>query len=99
MSTLVEGVVRLCHEIPPSDGKTAASPVAPYRVVNIGGGYPVGLLTFVEEIEAALERRAKRNYVEGRPDAVPKTEASTALLDRWSAIGRKPRCRSGCVSL
>ncbi len=56
MSTLVEGVVRLCHEIPPSDGKTAASPVAPYRVVNIGGGYPVGLLTFIEEIEAALGR-------------------------------------------
>jgi UDP-glucuronate 4-epimerase len=92
---LVEPVVRLCHEIPPSDGKTAengldsASPVAPHRVVNIGGGYPVGLLTFIEEIETAFGRRAERNYMEMQPGDVPKTEAPTALLD--ALIGYRPQ--------
>jgi UDP-glucuronate 4-epimerase len=63
--------------------------VAPFRVVNIGGGNPVSLLTFIEEIEGALGRGAKRNYMDMQPGDVQRTEASTALLD--ALIGYRPQ--------
>ncbi|MGH9806773.1 MAG: NAD-dependent epimerase/dehydratase family protein [Terriglobia bacterium] len=92
---LVEALVRLCHIVPGRDGigavecRDSLSPAAPFRVVNIGGGNPVGLLTFIDEIESALGRRAKRNYMEMQPGDVRKTEASTVLLD--ALIGYRPQ--------
>jgi UDP-glucuronate 4-epimerase len=92
---LVEALVRLCDKIPagdsagPAGGVDSLSPVAPFRVVNIGGGNPVSLLTFIEEIEGALGRGAKRNYMDMQPGDVQRTEASTALLD--ALIGYRPQ--------
>jgi UDP-glucuronate 4-epimerase len=83
---LVEAIVRLSERIPTSAGGTAginidsSSPVGPYRVVNIGGGHPVNLLRFIEEIERALGRKAERNYMGMQPGEVLRTEASTELL-------------------
>jgi UDP-glucuronate 4-epimerase len=91
---LVEAIVRLCAKIPVASqpvtkgGVDSLSPAAPFRVVNIGGGHPTKLLTFIAEIEAALGRRAKRNYLDMQPGDVPKTEASTELLD--ALIGYRP---------
>ncbi len=91
---LVEAIVRLCDRIPEQGKKgrvadvDSLSPVAPFRIVNIGGGEPVGLLHFIEEIEAALGRPAQRNYMDMQAGDVPKTEASTALLD--GLIGFRP---------
>jgi UDP-glucuronate 4-epimerase len=92
---LVEALVRLCGVVPKADrageveGVDSLSPAAPFRIVNIGGGNPVGLLTFIHEIENALGRKAKRNYMEMQPGDVRKTEASTALLD--ALIGYRPQ--------
>ena len=52
---LVEAIVRLVDR-PPRQGQPIAdfdslSPVAPYRVVNIGGGRPATVLELVEAIE------------------------------------------------
>ena len=84
---LVEGIARLI-DTPPvrPDGPEAIapgdslSPVAPYRVVNIGNGAPVRLLDFVEAIEAALGRKAKRNMMDMQPGDVPATWADSTLL-------------------
>ena len=51
------------------------SPVAPFRVVNIGRGTPVQLLDFIETIERALGNKAKRNYLDMQPGDVPRTFA------------------------
>jgi UDP-glucuronate 4-epimerase len=64
------------------------SPVAPYRIVNIGGGRPVGLLRFVEAIEETLGRKAERNYMDMQAGDVLRTEASTELLE--ALIGFRP---------
>lgn len=83
---LVEGIVRLART-PPGTGGTprrsdvdTLSPVAPHRIVNIGGGRPVGLIDFVEELERALGRTAKRIYLPLPAGDVPNTMASADLL-------------------
>jgi UDP-glucuronate 4-epimerase len=90
---LVEGIVRLCEQVPvrgapPLVPTDSASPVAPYRIVNIGGGHPVSLMRFVEAIETALGRKAERNYMDMQPGDVLRTEASTELLE--ALIGFRP---------
>jgi UDP-glucuronate 4-epimerase len=80
---LVEAIIRLMDcppERPSSD--PATSPVAPYRIVNIGRGEPVNLLDFVEIIEQKLGKRAVRNYLDMQKGDVPQTYADSALLER-----------------
>ncbi|MEM6710701.1 MAG: SDR family NAD(P)-dependent oxidoreductase [Pseudomonadota bacterium] len=58
------------------------SPVAPWRVVNIGNSQPVQLSAFIEAIEKAIGRRAERNHLPMQPGDVPATWADTNLLSR-----------------
>src|SRR5690606_9682569 len=64
---IVEGVVRILDKPPApnpewnGDHPDPASSYAPYRVYNIGNSKPVKLLDFVEAIEKALDRKAKKN--------------------------------------
>lgn len=86
---LIESIIGLVNCIPPSLQQGQAveigdslSPVAPYRVVNIGAGQPVRLLDFIEEIERALGRKAIRNMLPMQPGDVPRTFADASLLQR-----------------
>ncbi len=65
------------------------SPVAPYRVVNIGNSNKVKLLDFVDAIEDCLGKKAKRNYMEMQSGDVPATWANAELLQRLT--GYKPQ--------
>jgi UDP-glucuronate 4-epimerase len=90
---VVEAIVRLADKVPAVGQRVSdedsLSPVAPFRIVNIGGGNPVALESFIGSIEAALGRPAKRQYREAQPGDVPKTAASTKLLE--ALIGIRPR--------
>jgi UDP-glucuronate 4-epimerase len=77
----VESIRRLIDQPP--------GPEAPFRVVNVGGGQPVGLSDFIAAIEAAVGRKAFRRELPMQPGDVPATYASTALLERL--IGFKPQ--------
>ena len=84
---LVEAMRRLADSPPPAPGAggpvSAAdtlSPVAPYRMVNIGGGRPVRLDAMIDALEAALGREAQRILKPLPPGDVARTHASTALL-------------------
>jgi UDP-glucuronate 4-epimerase len=72
---------------PPRPGDTL-SPVAPYRLVNIGGGHPVRLTEFIDEIEKALGVAAVRELKPLPPGDVVKTFASADLL--FALTGQKP---------
>jgi UDP-glucuronate 4-epimerase len=82
---LVEGIARLCDAVPmrgePVGPIDSLSPVAPYRIVNIGTGKPVDLMAFIAEVEAALGRKTERNYMEFQAGDIAKTEASADLLE------------------
>lgn len=65
-----------------TDDTLGLSPAAPYRIVNIGGGNPVDLLSFISAIEASLGKQAVRNYLPMQQGDVPATFADASLLER-----------------
>lgn len=87
--TYVEDLVRgiaLLIDVPPvrpegpvPDGDSL-SPVAPWRVVNIGNSEKVKLMDFIEALEDALGAKAKRNFMDMQPGDVPATWADADLL-------------------
>jgi UDP-glucuronate 4-epimerase len=81
---LIEAVVRLVDVVPvrgvaPVAGDTQ-SPNAPFPVVNIGGGQPVGLIEFIDAIERTVGHPIKRRVLPMQPGDVPVTFASADLL-------------------
>ena len=90
---LVEGVVRLIACVPPSAGQTSPvipgdslSPIAPFRVVNIGAGEPTELLAFVGAIETAVGKKALRNLLPLQSGDVVRTFASADLLENLTGF-------------
>jgi UDP-glucuronate 4-epimerase len=85
---LVESLMRLAHCVPGPSGLGEAipgdtlSPIAPFRLVNIGRGSPVALPDFIEAIEQAVGKKAKRNLLPMQPGDVPATFANSDLLER-----------------
>lgn len=85
---LVESIVRLTDVIPSEENRISEdhivdtlSPIAPYRVVNIGGGRPTPLMDFIAIVEKCLNRRASVNMMDMQPGDVPQTFANPALLE------------------
>ncbi|SHL76651.1 UDP-glucuronate 4-epimerase [Paracoccus solventivorans] len=70
----------------PADGLVpegdSLSPVAPFRIVNIGNSDKVRLLDFIEAIEDCLGQKAVRNYMEMQKGDVPATWADASLLQK-----------------
>lgn len=71
------------------------SPVAPYRIVNIGNSRKVRLLDFVEAIEAELGRTATRNMMDMQPGDVPATWADATLLQTLTGYAPTTEFRDG----
>jgi UDP-glucuronate 4-epimerase len=100
---LVEAIVRLIDCIPaPADEESdepALSPIAPFRVVNIGRGAPVNLLDFIAEIERRLGKPAIRNYLPMQKGDVPLTFANCDLLERLTGYRPATSVREGVGAL
>ncbi len=71
------------------------SPVAPWRVVNIGNANTVGLMDFVAAIEAATGVKAKRNFMPMQQGDVPVTFADTSLLRALTGFAPKTPVQEG----
>lgn len=80
------------EEIEPGD---SLSPVAPFRIVNIGNSDKVRLLDFVDAIEACLGRKAVRNYMPMQMGDVPATWADASLLQRLTGYRPQTDVRDG----
>jgi UDP-glucuronate 4-epimerase len=81
---LARAIVLLSEQIPStdaeSDNASGVSPVAPFRVVNIGNGAPVNLMTYIGAIETALGKKAIRNLMPMQPGDMARTYADSSLL-------------------
>jgi len=102
---IVEAIARLAEVLPLEESRVRAPGVvdtlsagAPFRVVNIGGGQPVGLMTFIETMERALGRPALRNYLPMQPGDVPRTFASTELLSHLTGFVPKVGLEEGIAA-
>ena len=96
IADLVRGIRLLIDTAPqrpasPADIEAgdSLSPVAPWRVVNIGNGEKVALGDFIAAIEAATGRKSVRNFMEMQKGDVPATWADASLLQRLT--GYRPQ--------
>ena len=71
------------------------SPVAPFRIVNIGNSDKVRLLDFVDAIEDCLGKKAIRNYMPMQMGDVPATWANAELLQRLTGYRPQTDFRDG----
>jgi UDP-glucuronate 4-epimerase len=89
---LVDSIIDLAQVIPAENNRVepidTLSKQAPFRIVNVGGGQPVGLLDFIEVIERVMGKPAKRKMLPMQKGDVPRTFASPDLL--VALTGRKP---------
>jgi len=92
---IVEGVIRtLDKAAAPNPDWNGMQPdpgtsTAPYRLYNIGNNNPVELMYFIECIEEALGKTARKNMLPMQPGDVPKTFADVDAL--VADIGFQPK--------
>lgn len=93
---LVQSTIELSHVLPLPETRVdqpgivdTLSAQAPFRIVNIGGGQPVGLLDFVETVEKVIGKPARRKMLPMQKGDPPRTYASPDLL--VALTGSKPQ--------
>jgi UDP-glucuronate 4-epimerase len=74
------------------------SPVAPFRIVNIGNSEKMRLLDFVEAIEDCLGMKAQRNSLPMQAGDVPATWADASLLQRLTGYRPGTDLRTGIAA-
>ena len=101
IADLVEAI-RLLIDTPPNpdapleDAEVdSLSPVAPWRVVNIGNSQAVQLTEFIEAIEAATGLKAERNLMPMQAGDVPATWADASLLKNLTGYSPRTSVQDG----
>jgi UDP-glucuronate 4-epimerase len=92
---IIEGVVRVMKRLPEAnsnwsgDSPDPGTSYLPYKIYNIGNNNPVELNTFIETIENALGRQAKKELRDLQPGDVVATYAD--VDDLMTDVGFKPQ--------
>ena len=97
---IVNGIIALINKAPNLNqlGKIkndSLSPVAPFRILNIGNTKKVFLLDFINELEKQLKKKAIRNYMSMQKGDVKITISNTALLKRITKYNPKTNYKTG----
>jgi len=91
---IIEGVVRVMGRLPEANPKWSGdtpdpgTSSAPYKIYNIGNNHPVELIQFIEVVETALGKRAKKEFMDLQPGDVVATYAN--VDDLMADVGFKP---------
>ena len=98
---LVRGIRLLidCAPVRPTNNLVpegdSLSPVAPYRVVNIGNSQKIHLMDFIAAIEDVLGKKAIKNFMPMQDGDVPATWADTTLLHSLTGFRPQMNLRDG----
>lgn len=97
---LTEAIIRLSYAVPGNKpvANDSLSPVAPFRVVNIGQGKPIQLMDYIQELENALGITAKINFLPMQMGDVPATAASPELLNHLTGYIPRTPIRDGIAA-
>jgi UDP-glucuronate 4-epimerase len=92
---IIEGVIRVMGRLPEpnpawrGDQPDPGTSYVPYKIYNIGNNNPVELIEFIEVIEKALKREARKEFLDLQPGDVPATYAD--VDDLIADVGFKPQ--------
>ncbi len=97
---IVDGVYKLINKAPNTKqfGKIkndSLSPVAPFRILNIGNTQKVYLLDFINALEKELGIKAIRNYMPMQKGDVKMTLSDTTLLKKLTGFKPKTKYKTG----
>ena len=75
--------------------KDNVSPVAPFRVINIGNSTKIKLLDFIDIVEDVIGKKAIRNYMAMQKGDVMSTWADTSVLQNLTGYHPNTKVRDG----
>ena len=100
---LVKGIIGLISCIPNKEESVenklhnfdSKSPVAPFRIVNIGNSDPVELMDFINAIESITGIKAKINFMPMQAGDIPATWADTNLINSLTSYNGSTKINTG----
>jgi len=107
VSDIVAAIALLINAAPPKNATRpdwqaiegdSLSPVAPFRVVNIGNSDKIQLMEYIEAVENAIGRKIERNYMDIQPGDVPASWANCELLMRLVNYQPKTSVQTGVAN-
>ena len=99
--TFIDDLVRAIYlliDVVPSNNESErrdCSPVAPFRVVNIGNSKSVKLMDFINAIELSLGITAKKNFIDMQAGDVKDTWADATLLRELTGYSPQTDIKDG----
>ena len=101
VTDIVDSINLLINKVPSNNSKIkkitgdTLSPVAPFRIINIGNSQKVPLMKFVKQIEESLCLKAKYKYLKMQQGDVVATHADTTLLKKLTGFQPKTSVKEG----
>ena len=97
---IVDGIYKLLNKAPSINSKKkfkndSLSPVAPFRILNIGNTKKISLLDFINTLEKELNKKIKRNYMSMQKGDVHSTLSDSSLLKRITGYNPKTNYKTG----
>ena len=97
---IVNGILQLINKAPSLNKKIkikndSLSPVAPYRVLNIGNTKKIYLLDFINSLEKQLKKKIKKNYLPMQKGDVRSTLSDSSLLKKITGYNPKTNYKIG----
>ena len=97
---IVTGVCKLINKAPSLNKKIkfkndSLSPVAPYRILNIGNTKKILLLDFIKSLEKELKLKAKKRYLPMQKGDVYSTLSNSYLLKKITGYNPKTSYKTG----
>ena len=97
---IVDGIYKLINKIPSQNSKKkfkkdSLSPVAPFRILNIGNTKKIFLLDFINTLEKELNIKIKKNYLPMQKGDVYSTLSDSSLLKRITGYNPKTNYKVG----
>ena len=97
---IVDGIFRLSNKAPSINSKKkfkndSLSPVAPFRILNIGNTKKIYLLDFINTLEKELNKKIKKKYMPMQKGDVHSTLSDSSLLKRITGYNPKTDYKTG----
>ncbi len=97
---IVDGISKLITKIPSKKQiskykNDSLSPVAPFRILNIGNTKKISLLNFINTLEKELKRKTKKNYLPMQKGDVYSTLSNSTLLKNITGYNPKTDYKKG----